>query len=113
VKLPNYQNAVASESKVSGYLLSPSHAYGRLKAAFFTSLGFSADAGQTLAQALLQHASQNEVVRTEDSPFGQRDIVDGELSAPDTTYAQVRVIWFIETGQDVPRLVTAHPLEKA
>jgi hypothetical protein len=113
VKLPNQQNAVASEPKLAGYLLSSSHAYGRHKAAFFTRFGFSADAWETLAQALFEHASQNAMVRTEDSPFGQRDIIDGELSAPDRRNMHVRAIWFIETGEDVPYLVTAYPLEKA
>jgi hypothetical protein len=113
VKLPNHQNAVISERKLAGYLLSSSHAYGRHKAAFFTRFGFSVDAQEILAQALLEHASKNEVVRIEDSPFGRRYIVDGELSAPDKRTPRVRAIWFIETGEDVPHLVTASPLEKA
>src|SRR5215469_4038806 len=107
MKLPNHQNAVAGESKLSGYLLSSSHAYGRHKAAFFTHFGFSAEAWGTLAQALFEHAFQNEVVRIEDSPFGKRDIIDGELSSPDRRNPRVRAIWFIETGGDVPYLVTA------
>jgi hypothetical protein len=60
----------------------------------------------------LEHASQNEVARTEDSPFGKRDIIDGELSSPDKRSPRVRAIWFIETGEDVPHLVTAYGLEK-
>jgi hypothetical protein len=113
MKLPNHQNAVASEHKLAGYLLSSSHAYGRHKAAFFTRLGFSADAWETLAQALLEHASQNEVARIEDSPFGKRYILEGELSASDRRKPRVRAIWFIETGEDVLYLVTAYPFEKA
>jgi hypothetical protein len=74
VKLPNHQNAVATQRKLAGYLLSSSHASGHHKAAFFTRFGFSADAWETLAQALLQHASQNEVLQIEDSPFGKRYI---------------------------------------
>jgi hypothetical protein len=112
VKLPNHQNAHASESKISGYLLSSSHAYGRHKTAFFTRFGFSADAWKTLARALLEHASQNEVARTEDSPFGKRDVIDGELSSPDRRSPRLRAIWFIETGEAVPYLVTAYSLEK-
>jgi hypothetical protein len=92
--------------------LSPSHAYGRRKASFFTIFGFSADAGETLAQALLQHA-ENEVLRLEDSPFGQRYIVDGEARATARRKPRVRAIWFIETGEDVPYLVIAYPLENA
>lgn len=112
MKLPNHRRAIASERKLAGYLLSPSHVYGRYKAAFFARFGLSADAWETLAQALLEHASQHEVVRVEDSPFGTRYIVDGELSAPDKRKPGVRVIWFIATGDDVPHLVTAYPWEK-
>jgi len=38
--------------------------------------------------------------------------VDGALAAPDGRRPRVRVIWFIETSEDVPHLVTAYPLEK-
>jgi hypothetical protein len=113
VKLPHHQNAVASEPKLLGYFLSSSHAYGRHKAAFFTRFGFSADAWETLAQALLDHASRNEVVWTTDSLFGERHIIDGDLSAPNSRKPRIRAIWFIENGEDVPYLVTAYPLEKA
>ena len=51
------------------------------------------------------------MVATEDSPFGRRYIVDGALAAPDGRKLRVRVIWFIETSEDVPHLVTAYPLE--
>jgi uncharacterized protein DUF6883 len=54
-----------------------------------------------------------QVVRIEDAPFGKRYIVDGELTAPDKRKPQIRAIWFIEIGEDVPYLVTAYPLEKA
>jgi len=112
VKLPNHQNAIISERKVAGYLLSTSHVYGRHKAVFFSRFGFSVDAWEILARALREHASEHEVMATEDSLFGQRYIVDGELSAPDGRRPRVRVIWFIETGEDAPHLVTAYPLEK-
>ena len=64
-------------------------------------------------KALLEHASQNQSVRIEKSPFGKRYIVDGEFAAPNRKKPLVRAIWFIETGEDVPYLVTAYPLEKA
>jgi lysophospholipid acyltransferase (LPLAT)-like uncharacterized protein len=40
LKLPNYENAVISETKITGYLLSTKHRDGRSKAEFFTRLGF-------------------------------------------------------------------------
>jgi hypothetical protein len=75
-------------------------------------LGFRLTHSRAFAQGLREHASQNEVVRIEDSPFGKRYIVEGELSAPDKRKPRVRVIWFIKIGQNAPLLVTAYPLER-
>ena len=48
MKLPNYKNAVVSQTKITGYLLSIKHRDGRSKAEFFTQLGFSYDAWEDL-----------------------------------------------------------------
>jgi hypothetical protein len=61
----------------------------------------------------LQHAAENEVLRLEDSPFGQGYIIDGEAMATARRKPRVRAIWFIETGEEVPYLVIAYPLENA
>ena len=112
MKLPNYENAVISETKVTGYLLSTKHRDGRSKAEFFTRLGFSSDAWEDLVKALLRHANENEVAKIEDSPFGTRYIIDGMLLAPDGREALVRSVWFIETGEQIPKFVTAYPLQR-
>jgi hypothetical protein len=112
LKLPNYENAVISETKITGYLLSTKHRDGRSKAEFFTRLGFSSDAWEDLVKALLRHAAENEVAKIEDSPFGTRYIIEGFLLAPDRRGAVVRSVWFIETGEQVPRFVTAYPLQR-
>ena len=70
MKLPNYKNAVISQTKITGYLLSIKHRNGRSKAEFFTQLGFSYDAWEDLVKALLQHAADNDVTKIEDSLFG-------------------------------------------
>lgn len=46
VRLPNCDRAVVADPKVRDYLLSPSHAVGRFKSAFFLALGFSAAAAR-------------------------------------------------------------------
>jgi hypothetical protein len=74
VKLPNAANAVIDEAKLVTYLLSPSHPLGRHKARFFRRFGFSAEAWNKLAKALLKHGAQHEVTKVEDSPFGRRYI---------------------------------------
>ena len=112
MKLPNYENAVISETKITGYLLSTKHRDGRSKAEFFTRLGFSSDAREDLVKALLRHATENEVAKIEDSPFGTRYIIEGVLLAPNRRGAVVRSVWFIETGGEIPRFVTAYPLQR-
>ena len=76
MKLPNLEHAIIPEHKIIGYLLSLSHRDGRGKAVFFLRFGFSSDAWQGMAEALQQHAVENPGVRIEDSPFGQRYVVE-------------------------------------
>jgi hypothetical protein len=110
VKLPNYQSATVPQEKITGYLLSATHRDGRHKAAFFTSFGFMPDSWQQLAAALLRHAADHEVAKEEDSPFGKRYVIEGIMKAPDGRTPLLRSVWFIETGADTPRFVTAYPL---
>jgi hypothetical protein len=109
VKLPNYDKAIVPREKIVDYLLSPTHRDGKSKAAFFTQFGFSADVWQTLAEALLRHAAEHEVSRVEASPFGARYVIEGELHTPNGRAPLVRVVWFVDDGADIPRLVTAYP----
>jgi len=112
VKLPNYENAIVSETKITGYLLSIKHRDGRSKAEVFAQLGFMGDAWEKLAKSLLQHAAENEVAKVEDSPFGKRYIVEGKLFGSGDKTAVVRSVWFVETGEHIPRFVTAYPLQR-
>jgi hypothetical protein len=61
---------------------------------------------------LRQHAGDHEVAKVESSPFGTRYVVDGALAAPDGRAPVIRSVWFLETGQETPRFVTAYPLER-
>src|SRR5260370_135705 len=42
---------------------------------------------------------------------GPRYEVEGELAAPDGRRPRIRTVWQIDTGQIVPRLITAYPVE--
>jgi hypothetical protein len=97
-------------AKVVDYLLSTTHRDGRHKAVFFNGFGFAADNWQALADALIRHAGDHEVTKEEDSPFGVRYVVDGIMTMADGRDAIVRTVWFIDTGTDAPRFVTAYPL---
>lgn len=109
MQLPNHEQAVIPERKIVDYLLSSTHRDGRSKAAFFTRFGFSVAAWEQFAAALRRHAAEHEVVETEDTPFGTSYTIDGALATPDGRAPRVRVVWFIETNETIPRLVTAYP----
>jgi hypothetical protein len=111
VKLPNVERAEITEEKITGYLLSVTHRDGRHKAAFFMSYGFAAQNWEVLAKALRQHAAENKLAKTEQTPFGTRYVVEGPLQTPNGRTPLVRVVWFVERGQTVPRLATAYPLK--
>ena len=111
MKLPNADKATVARAKVLDYLLAEAHPHGRHKAAFFTRCGFSRNAWQTLASALVRHAGEHQVGRVEDSRFGTRYIIDGAVRALDGRRPMIRAVWFVETDEDTPRFVTAYPLK--
>jgi hypothetical protein len=110
LKLPNIANAVIEESKVIDYLLSEENSGG--KAEFFTAFSFSSEQWEELRDALFQHAQIHEVIRTSESKYGKKYIIEGELSTPDGRSPLVRIIWIVDSGKESPRLVTAYPLER-
>jgi len=80
---------------------------------FFIRFGFVLDAPDILADALRQHAHENEVAKIEQTPFGTRYVLEGPLRAPNGRAPNLRVVWFVEQGQTAPRLATAYPLAEA
>ena len=112
MKLPNAELATVPEQKITRYLLNPAHPAGGSKASFFLRFGFTVVDWRRLAEALLRHARENEVVETEQTRHGRRYAVDGPLTVPDGTRLNVRSAWYINPGSDAPHFVTAHPLSK-
>lgn len=113
MRLPNAQSAAVPERKITHYLLNPAHVAGGSKASFFLRFGFTVAEWQRLAEALLRHARENEVVETEKTAYGARYVVDGPLIAPDGKSLNVRSAWYIHPDNYAPRFVTAHPLLKS
>jgi hypothetical protein len=108
--LPNAQLATIERRKVTDYLLARSHPAGRAKAAFFARFGFTAVAWPRLRDALLVHAYSAPVVSVLDTPFGRKYMLEGPLASPGGRNPRLRAVWFLTTGETVPRLVTAYPL---
>lgn len=109
--LPHLEQAVVPMEKLTGYLLSDTHPDGGPKAEFYRMFGYGIDNWQDLAQALLNHAAEHGIFKEEATPFGVRYVIEGPLIAADGRRPNLRSIWFIDTGTDIPRLVTAYPLK--
>jgi hypothetical protein len=100
--------AIISRDKVTGYLLSLSHPIGRYKAAFFASLGYTADAPEFFERdiaALLK----SDVLELDVTDFGRKFSSRGLLTGPNGRQAYAMAIWIILSGESAPRLVTAYP----
>lgn len=104
--------AEVPEAKIVLYLLNPNHRDGGGKARFFLARGFTVELWEELANALRRHAIEYEVKRQINSPLGLRFVIEGLMSMPDETVALVRSVWFIESGEQIPRFVTAYPLRQ-
>ncbi len=112
MELPNAEFAFVPEAKLTLYLLNPAHRAGGSKARFFLHFGFAVAEWRRLADALAQHARENEVTETERTRYGTRYVLDGPLTAPTGAILHIRTAWFIDAGALIPRFVTAHPLPK-
>lgn len=100
--------AAVAESKILGYLLSPIHPDGRAKYTFFVRFGFSRYNPDQLRNALVRHANRYDVVAAEETTFGTRYVIEGALDSPDGRNPNIRVVWFVDSGDIIPRLVTAY-----
>lgn len=110
MELPFIDSLRVDQSKITGYLLNDET--GRGKATFFLRLGFRRENWEILAAALKAQARNNPVALVVDSPYGKRYSVDGAIETPDNRQPRprVRTVWILETGTEVPRLITAHPV---
>lgn len=110
--MPNVENSEITQTKVVKYLLSTTHRAGKSKAVFFMQFGFTPARWEDLANALKQHAIENEITLEENTVFGTRYVIEGRLIAPDGTWLTIRTAWFIDKEGKAPRFITAHPLRR-
>jgi hypothetical protein len=109
VLLPNADRAEIDPAKLRDYLLSLEHPLGRFKARFFGALGYSADQWEELESALrTQHLTQDAEAAAS-TQHGQRFTIRAILKGPSGQAAVVVSVWFVRTGEAVPRFVTAYP----
>lgn len=112
MKLPNAENAVVDDDKITAYLLNPEHPDNGGKARFFFDLGFRRENCRVLADALRRLAVTGSVARSVETRHGNKYIVDGRIISPLGGQRPVRTVWIVDRGLDSPRLVTAYPQEE-
>jgi len=110
MELPNKSKAYIPPEKITGYLLSETHAVGKSKAKYFRSHGFNYDNADQLRQALLGIAQVGHVVDAEKSTYGTKYIIDGDVKTPKGVMIRTRTIWIVEKSIDSPYFVTAYPV---
>ncbi len=108
--LPNADNAVIDRAKLRAYLLSTEHPHGRFKARVFGALGFTADRWEELEAALrTQYLTQDAEPSAVVSGDGRKFTIRAILIGPNGQAAAIVRVWFIRTGEAMPRFVTAYP----
>ena len=112
MKLPNAERAFVEHEKIRDYLLNPAHPDNGGKAQFFLSAGFSKDNWQSFAAALRQLVETAPVAKKVESPHGIKYVVDAKMMTPQGKMCELRTIWIVDKGEQMPRLVTAYPNEK-
>ena len=110
MKLPGSEEAYVPEQKLTGYLLSETHAIGKAKARFFLAHGYQTDDPEQLADDLLEIARSSSFEKEVASPHGTKYLLKGTLKTPRGTTVAVRTVWIIEPGDQRPRFVTAYPI---
>ena len=108
--LPNSEHAFVPAEKLTGYLLSETHAIGRAKARFFLAHGYGATAPERLERDVLEIARANPIEEEVTSPHGTKYVVEGILKTPRGTAIPIRTVWIVEPGDTRPRFVTAYPV---
>jgi hypothetical protein len=108
VTISGADRAVVDPVKLTEYCLSPDHPRGRHKARVFeAALGLTADDADELRQALLDAAGSDAAESADADEFGQRYVVEFEMSRPAGT-ARIRSGWIVRTGEDFPRFVSCY-----
>jgi len=109
MKIPNGHLAAVDRAKLCDYCLDPNHLRGRHKARMFSArLGIRNEQAEQMERALRDAVSTlDDAVLGIKDQYGQRFILDFEMTGPDGT-AIIRSVWIIRSGELQPRLVTCY-----
>lgn len=110
MKIPNAESAFVDIVKLRDYSLSPEHEEGKHKARVFAvALGLTVDHAEWLREKLLAAAKTKDCRLGRKTEFGQRYLVDFELTREQKS-ARLRSVWIVRRDENLPRLVTCYVL---
>lgn len=106
--MTSYLDFEIDGDKIEKYLLNPNHKDGWSKAKLLLANGFSHTNPGAVASALFQHARVLWPGRVKSTSYGEKHILDGLMVMPNGTAHNMRVVWQIDAGSTVVRLITAY-----
>lgn len=107
MKLPSGQAAIVDRQKLVDYCLNPEHPRGKHKARVFaTALGFNAENADQLRALLLAAAATEDAQPAASDRYGDRYVLDSNMTGPNGATAVVRSLWIIRRGETAPRLTS-------
>ena len=109
MRLPNSAYAWVHPSKLTDYLLSETHEEGLGKSSFLRLMGFDESNVDVLEVGLLEIAQNEDVAKTETTPYGTKYVIYGTMATPVGEFIELLTVWMIDTGQENPRFITAYP----
>jgi len=110
MKIPNNNQSIVADNKITDYLLSETHEIGKRKADFFKRFGFDIKDIDTLRDSLIQHSIDRDIEQTKNSEFGIKYELKCEIKTPDKRNPCIVSVRIVENGQEEPKLVTAYPV---
>lgn len=109
MKIPNADRAIIAQDKLCDYLLNIDHEWGGSKARRLVAMGYALDQWQRLESDLRAQHLTVDVDRIGDTEYGPRYEIVAVLVGPSGKSVTFRSVWQIDTGTDVPRLITMYP----
>src|SRR5438552_12699131 len=98
--IPNAGAAFVPSAKLTEYLLNEQHPVGGSKARWFRSLGYDPSDSSVLERDLLRHVRTSEDYTEKTSSFGTKYVVDGKISTPSGSDANVTTVWIVEPSDN-------------
>jgi hypothetical protein len=107
--IPNADRAIIAPEKITGYLLNVSHRRGGPKARLLLSVGYRVDDPHRLELDLRTQHLSLDVTRTVENAYGVVYEIEGPIKTPSARLLRFCSIWQLDTGSEVPRLITTYP----